>query len=136
MRYFRVLESDSIKGETQKDAQVTPYASSYGTVLNMIQGAQEEAKSSEAIDGRNNQRVTTDQRQMPDGTRKAVILWQGRSTLSVPTEQHRAGSANDFSTRQEEPGSGERWKCPACRGQHMYANGRGEIHLSSKVISL
>ena len=72
----------------------------------MIQGAHEEAKSSEAVNKRREPRFTTDRRQMPDGTRKAVICWQDKSALSVPTEQHRVGSATRVRKRSKVEVSG------------------------------
>ena len=134
-KYVRILDSGSIQGKTHTDAPVITITSSYTAVVNMIQGAREEAKSSGDVNERSKSRSTADCSQMPDGTSKAVIGWQEKSALSVPTTQHRAGSAEGVSTRQQEPGSGVRWKCPACSGQHLYANARGEIYLNSRVLA-
>ena len=62
--YVWILESGSIQGKTHKVAPVITFASSYGTVVNMIKGTRGKATSSEAADERSKQRFTADWCQM------------------------------------------------------------------------
>ena len=70
---------------------------------------------------------------MPVATSKAVIIWQDKSAPSMPATKNKTKGSNGVNTRQQVPGSGVRWKCPACTGQHMYASARREIHLSPRM---